>query len=114
ATSRLIEDDERRFEAALQRATETALGSVEEGLIARIAEGYRRYREQFDELSRDVNPEHPRHDFQALAVDNPVDRIVRPCRELLDEHDRRALETAQESERISGYLRVTMLLLGLV
>jgi signal transduction histidine kinase len=105
-----VERDERRFEQYLEVAGETAYSPTEQALLGRIREGYERYRRQFDAASGQTGP----RDLQAQAGDNPVDWIVVPCRELLDEHDRRALETARESDRVGSYLRLTMILLGLV
>jgi two-component system, NtrC family, sensor histidine kinase HydH len=108
-----IQTDETEFERSLQQASDCCQGSVEEMLIGRIRQGYDLYREHFDALSTQAPSGHSPENFVALAGANPVDRIALPCRDLLDEHDRRALATAEQSEEISSYLRLAMLLLGL-
>lgn len=105
--------DENNFENRLQEASATCQGPEEEVLIQRIKEGFEQYRQHFDAASKQAPNGYPRKEFLALDKANPVDRIVGPCHDLLDEHDARALETAQQSEQISGYLRGAMLLLGL-
>jgi signal transduction histidine kinase len=108
-----IVEDERIFEEWLQKAGESCKSDTEVDLIARIKEGYLQYRQHFETLRAQPATAHPRDNPLTLASANPVEPIVKPCRDLLDEHDQRALDTAAESDRVSGYLRAAMLLLGL-
>jgi two-component system, NtrC family, sensor histidine kinase HydH len=108
-----IKRDEKDFEQWLKKAAATCQGSAEEALIDSIRQGYEQYRDQFDALRAEPAAGQGRQDYLALASANPVGTIADPCRKLLDAHDERALATADESERISSYLRLAMLLLGL-
>ncbi len=112
-TARLIEEDEKTFEQSLREAAAVGQGPTEEELIGRIRAGYDAYRRQFDPRNQPAAPAATPGPLE-LARDSPVDAIVAPCRALLDEHDRRALAAADQSEHISDFLRLVMLLLGLV
>jgi two-component system sensor histidine kinase HydH len=108
-----ISQDEARFDQLLQEAGDSSQGAVDDELIADIRQAYKEYREHFETLRAQVQSGHPPDDVLTLARASPVDGIVRPCQRLLAEHDQRALATIAQSEQISGYLRLVMLLLGL-
>ncbi len=108
-----VNKDEATFEHWLHKASKSSQGSVDEKLIADIKQAYSEYRQHFDALRAQALAGHPPDDVLLLARASPVEHIVEPCRRLLEEHDDRALATAEQSEQISRYLRLAMLMLGL-
>ena len=108
-----IDADQRRFEEWLDKARQAANTEREDDLVRQIGEGYRYYRQEFDDLKAEMVPGKPWADYQALADELPVRRIVDPCRSLLEINDGMMVAAEEESKRLSQLLRLPMLLLGL-
>jgi signal transduction histidine kinase len=109
-----IKDDERGFEAALDSARQSAHTPEAHAYIRDIEEGYKRYQEELAELMRAVDRKGPRHDFDKLAVEHPVNHVVDPCRKLFDLNERMMADSAEESDKVSQQAQFVMLLLGIV
>jgi signal transduction histidine kinase len=108
-----IQADQRRFEEWLGKTRQVAHTDQERDLVRQIEEGYQHYRQEFEDLCAEMVPGRPWADYQALADDLPVRRIVEPCRSLLEINEDMMEATEQESKRLSQWLRLPMLLLGL-
>jgi len=112
--------DDQTFEEWLARAREAAHTPEEGVLIRSIEEGYDRYhegqkdQEALSRLRAEVERAGPQRDYSRLAEAHPIRHVVDPCRVLLRVNEEAMASAAQESERVSRMLHVTMVLLGLV
>jgi signal transduction histidine kinase len=112
----LLEDirkDDEAFEHWLGEARKSANEPDEFTIVAKIKEGYDRYRRDFDRMRSAVTPDRPRRDFHALGDANPVVHVVEPCRALLALNQGIMDEVWQESDRVSRQIRSAMLFVGL-
>lgn len=108
-----IIENEKTFAHWLKLAVATANTPTEKELVENIKEGYSRYREQFEQLSREIAQGWLEKDFQLLTNESPVDHVIFACRELMRENELLAQQTAAESAEISRRLNLVLLLLGL-
>jgi signal transduction histidine kinase len=113
ATLKQIEQDERAFEDALDRALESANTPDEEALLDRIEGGYEQYREEMERLRSEVARTGPRQDFVELARTHPIRHITNPCQELGRMNRRQLQSNAADSNELSRKTWRVLLLLGL-
>lgn len=109
-----IESDHRQFEDALLMAQESAATPEEQQCVEAIAEGYRRYHHEMDQLLAAGARDAARAELARLADAHPVNFVVKPSQELLRINKERMEQTSQESLRVSRQAHLTMILLGLV
>lgn len=109
---REIEQNNKAFEEALERAERAVLAPEESVYLEAIEQGYQDYRGEFQRLRAEVDQKGPRQDFLRLADSHPVRHIVEPCRQLLALNEEMMAETFQEQLRLSRWLGLALLLLG--
>jgi signal transduction histidine kinase len=108
-----IENDQRDFEATLERARVAVATDEERDLLQKIEAGYRRYRDEMDRLRTASGPGEPRPDVGRLADSHPIHYAVDPCEDLVKANQKAMVASSAESEAVSDRLSLTMLLLGL-
>lgn len=109
-----IQEDNKRFEEALETAHRAANTAEEKRLVAAIQAGYQQYRDELALLRADVLKNGPRTDFGRLTETHPIRHITDPCHELFRLNKQAMAATAQESSRVSTQAHVLVLLLGVV
>ena len=104
-----IDEDQERFEAALEMTRSASNTDEETKLVHAIDEAYK---EDQDQL-RAVAQKQAMADVAKISDSHPVRLVVIPCQELLRLNKDRMSQTAEESHRLSreGYL--AMLILGI-
>jgi two-component system sensor histidine kinase HydH len=107
-----IRDLERQFEYWLERARETSSTTEEWEQVAAIEAGFRHYRDEFAAQQRDLDAG-VRLDPMALYAINPVQHVVAPCQQLFEVNEQMILATRQQSERVSRWLQLGLLFLGI-
>jgi signal transduction histidine kinase len=107
-----IDEDQERFEAALEMARQVSNTEEETTLVRDIDEAYKRYKEDQDQLRADAQRK-PLTEIAKISDSHPVRLVVIPCQELLRLNKDRMSQTAEEGHRLSreGYL--AMLILGI-
>jgi two-component system, NtrC family, sensor histidine kinase HydH len=108
-----IDDSEREFQSALQRAKASAAGDDDRALLQAIEESYHRYRDEMASLRTSAESTGPQRDVRLLADQHPLHPAAKPCEELVKAKREAMARSAQESERVSDRLSLTLLLLGL-
>lgn len=108
-----IKEHDDAFEKALQRAKQAAHDAQEITYLQAIESGYDNYQREFERLRREVDKHGPRRDFQELADGHPVRHITDPCRGLVEINEAMMEESLAESQRLSRWLSLTLVLLGL-
>src|SRR6266404_1424696 len=110
-----IQGDRDDFKNALRQAQQSARSAEEIEYVSQIEEGYQGYDEELARLREEVRHGGKSLDFQQLvdAHTEPMQRLIKPCEELLRTNRNRMRETAEESERASQQASLAMLLLGL-
>jgi signal transduction histidine kinase len=108
-----VHDDQQRFEACLDTVHGLARTPREQECAAAIADGYARYRHEFDDLRGRVDRGERLPRPQELAEANPVRHVADACHQLLDVNEQTMAATVERSDRLSEELRLGMVLLGL-
>jgi two-component system sensor histidine kinase HydH len=114
--SRLLEDihsDEKQFEDWLRRAQEVAFTDDEIKAVREIQSGYERYQDELEKLRQQVEKEGPRKDLRSLDSVHPIRHITDPCREYSRLNEEQMTHSIEESRRVSQWLNLAMLLLGI-
>jgi signal transduction histidine kinase len=106
-----IDRDNADFQAALERAEQSATLPGEMECVRQIKEGHQRYRKAFELLRAEAIM--PRHDYRMLADETPIHLMLDPCERLVDLNKQAMNQTRRESERVGRILHVVLLLLGL-
>jgi signal transduction histidine kinase len=109
-----IAADHEQFEKALTVARLSVATPEEQQCVEAIAEGYRRYHDELDQLLTAGARNASRTELVQLADAHPVNFVVKPSQELLRINKEMMEQTAQESLRVSRQAHLTMILLGLV
>jgi signal transduction histidine kinase len=111
-----IDDDQRRFEEALEVVRDTAGTPEERTYLETIEAQYKKYYEEQAQMRAAVRPKPAPADVDVGKVvgDHPIDRVVKPCQELLEFTQGRMKQMEEESRRVSEQGRAAMLLLGVV
>jgi signal transduction histidine kinase len=109
-----IAADHEQFEGALRVARQSAATPEEQRCVESIAEGYRRYHDEINQLLAAGARDASRADLVKLADAHPVNFVVKPSQELLHLNKDMMDKTSQESLRVSRQAHLTMILLGLV
>src|SRR5207244_1963010 len=107
-----VEDDQEKFEKALDDARQVSTTDEEQALLKTIEETYQQYKKEQDQLIMDAHGR-PLPEVYKIADRHPVRLVVVPCQKLLNINEAKMEETRDESSRVSreGYL--AMLFLGL-
>jgi len=108
-----IAEDEKVIQHWLDEIRVNANTPREFEFVDKIEKGYARYRHEFDFLIEEMSHPKPGRDLLMLAMENPVDHVVVPCRGYLEENETQMKETAEESDQLSNNLLNTLLLLGI-
>jgi signal transduction histidine kinase len=108
-----IEGSRRAFEDAFGQARAAAVTDEERELLKRVQDGYHRYRDEMEQLGTSADHGEGRPNLARLAESHPIRYAVDPCEELVELNRAAMKRTAEESERVSDRLSLTMLLLGL-
>ncbi|MCS6976742.1 MAG: ATP-binding protein [Gemmatales bacterium] len=101
------------FEDALERAERAVIAPEESVYLEAIEQGYQDYRGEFQRMRAEVDRNGPRQDFLRLADAHPVRHIVEPCRQLVTLNEQMMAETFEDHQRLSRWLGLILLLLGL-
>ena len=107
-----IEDDQKRFEAALDKVHHVATTDEERNLLCNIEDTYRQYKEGQHQLIAEAHGR-PLPEVYKIVDKHPVRLVVEPCQKLLDINKEKMMESAEESRRVGqeGYL--AMLFMGI-
>jgi two-component system, NtrC family, sensor histidine kinase HydH len=107
-----IEDDQRRFEDALEAARGVSTTNEEQALLRRIEKTYEQYQKEQDQLITETHGR-PLPEVYKIADKHPVKLVIFPCQKLLQINKDKMAESADESQRVSreGYL--AMLFMGI-
>ncbi len=109
-----IKTDENEFEKWLKQAQECATTLREQVYVQEIREGYRIYREDFGQLCEEVKRTGGiKQGYRQLAKDHPVREVIAPCEKYARINEEMMTAAAQEGERVTQRLHLTMLLVGL-
>ncbi len=108
-----IDNSERAFESALERAQTAAAGDDDRALLQKIEDGYRSYRDEMARLRTSAESAGPQRDVRLLADLHPLHPAVEPCEKLVQAKREAMVRSAGESARVSDRLSLTLLLLGL-
>jgi signal transduction histidine kinase len=103
-----VVDDRKGFEAAMKKVWEFAGNPRERELVKAIDSGYKKYQSELDEAS------HKPLELVRWADEHPIRYFQEPCQELLELNNREMNQTALDSEEISRWAQIAMLLAGLL
>jgi two-component system, NtrC family, sensor histidine kinase HydH len=106
-----IEQDQDRFEAALNRVRQGSTTDKEKEQVRAIEAGYEEYQAEQARLRKAAAQGRPAREFSDLADKHPVDKVVNPCEVLRDLNEEKMKETAAEGQRVG--LERWMLLVGI-
>jgi signal transduction histidine kinase len=109
----VVRQDQQRFEQCLADARRSPGTPEQQDYLTRIADGYAKYREEFEALRGKAERGEPLPGVDTLIQTNPVHHVIDPCRELSQLNEQRMTDTSRQSEGVSKELSVAMLLLGL-
>jgi signal transduction histidine kinase len=109
-----VKDAEQQFEEALNRVQQVSRSPDERALVAKIAEGYQRYRQELAHLPAELKRAGREADLHDLADKHPVKYVVDPCEELLAANKAEMAKTARQAEDNSRLVRLAMIGLGLL
>lgn len=113
ALLREIRADQATFEEWLGEAVRVALTATEREQMATIRQGYDNYRADFERARAEVERRGPRRDFLALAQAHPIRHVTDACQEYSRTNEEMIVQLAQQSERLTQRLHLTLLLLAL-
>jgi signal transduction histidine kinase len=108
-----IEQDNQRFETALQLARQSAHTPDQQAAVAAIETGYQRYRDEMAKLREQVMRQGPRTDFGKLSEAHPIRHVTDSCHELFRLNQVEMDQTALESKRVTRQANLIVLLLGI-
>jgi signal transduction histidine kinase len=108
----LIEDDQASFRKALDEVKRVSNSDKERELIQAIEDGYQRYQSELAGPPPSVAGRNI--DYVHWADLHPVRHLLKPCQELVRVNKEAIEDTARESERVSDWTRVAMILLGIL
>lgn len=109
-----IEEDHRRFEAALRIARGAVSMPEEEAYVTAIEEGYGKYHDEMAQLREAPLTDLSRADFGKLADAHPIRHLVDACQGLMRLNKTMMERTAQDSAQLSRRAHLVMLLLGVL
>jgi signal transduction histidine kinase len=109
----LLEDDQASFRKALDEVKRVSNSKKERELIQAIEEGYQRYQSELAGPPPSVVGG-KNIDYVHWADSHPVRHLLKPCQELVKVNKEAIENTALESERVSDWTRVAMILLGVL
>ncbi|MBY0523584.1 MAG: hypothetical protein K2R98_09295 [Gemmataceae bacterium] len=107
-----VEEDNRRFERALQAAERSATSPEEQACVEAIRLGYQHYHGEMADLRADVLRNGPRTDFGTLSDAHPIRHLTASCHELFRINKQAMEQTAAESQSFSRQARLWLLLMG--
>ncbi len=113
ASRGLIQDDEQKFEAALDKARQSANTPQEAEYVARIARGYEQYRGEMAHLRQQVKLHGPVTDLHLLTEINPIQHVVKPCEDLKGSSQEQLIASARDTEGVSTRAQLALIILGL-
>jgi signal transduction histidine kinase len=108
-----IEDDNQRFEEALDLARQAADTPEEVALVQNIEAVYHKYQESQAELRTAASRRLAGADLAAFLDAHPARLVATPCQQLLRITKQKMEETARESQRVSAGGMTWMFYLGL-
>jgi two-component system sensor histidine kinase HydH len=109
-----INEDQERFEVALEVAREASSTEEEMLLVWEIDEAYQKYKEEQEQLRVvALGKKNTLVDISRVSDSHNVRSVVYPCKELLRVSKDRMAQTAEESHRLSREGYVAMLILGI-
>jgi signal transduction histidine kinase len=113
ARRELVEEDQREFGAALERARASSNLPEEQRLVEEVAAGYRSYRDAL--ATSGTGPLQGRSLTEALrwADAHPVHDLQAPCRELVRRNKEEMDRTAREGEAVGERVRSALIFLAL-
>jgi signal transduction histidine kinase len=107
-----IEGDHQHFEEALQKVRTEAHTPEELAYVDLIDRNYQNYRLGLENLK--IGPQRTQVDFVHMVDQHPVNDVVEPCQELLNQNKAIMDQTSEDNSRVSRQVRWLMILLGIV
>jgi signal transduction histidine kinase len=107
-----VEEAQRKFEKALERAHQAANSPKEKAAVAEIAAGYQRYKGDLVRLKSDLPRVGNGMNLHQLVEAHPIKFVSEPCNVLLEINREEIKETAEASAHIGRYVRYAMIALG--
>ncbi len=105
-----VAEAQHNFEAALGTARQAASTPREQAVVAEIVAGYQRYQRDLVLLREDLK----RVNLHQLAQAHPLKYVSDPCKDLLKLNREEMRETADASASVSGYVRGSLIALGIL
>lgn len=107
-----VEDDQEKFEQALDEARQGSTTDDERALLETIETTYQQYKREQEQLITSAHGR-PLPEVYKIADRHPVKLVVVPCQKLLQINAAKMDETSDESARVSREGYVAMLFMGI-
>lgn len=108
-----IEDDQTKFETALEAARTVSRTQEEQTLLKTIEKTYEQYKIEQEQLIAAARRGRPVPKVDKISDEHPVRLVIVPCQKLLKINEDKIAQSAADSQRVSREAYLAMLFLGI-
>jgi two-component system, NtrC family, sensor histidine kinase HydH len=109
-----LDDAQRNFEKALDKARNAAHNDREQAAVVAIADGYKRYQEELALLRTELATAGTRANLHELVDAHPIGHVIDRCEELIRINQDEIEESIRASDELSRTLRWVLIGLGVL